>query len=181
MTWMQTATGRKVDFLKPDPASIAIEDIVHALSRICRFTGHTREFYSVAQHSLWVERRVRLLGGSHAEQRAALLHDATEAYVNDLSAPLKALLPSYREVEQRIWQAICERFDLPPRLPAVVKRADLEALMLERRDLLGEPLESWGPELEGIPLAGLGSVRAQQHADWVREDFRTAAYRLGLS
>lgn len=94
-------SGNLVDLVAPDPATICIEDIAHALSHLCRFTGHVKRFMSVAEHSCNVAadlpREVRLAG---------LLHDSAEAYLGDVSTPLKALLPAYREMEHKILRTI---------------------------------------------------------------------------
>ncbi|KVO91164.1 metal-dependent phosphohydrolase [Burkholderia ubonensis] len=133
-----TASGRYFDFLSPDPESIVIEDIATALSRICRFTGHTKQFYSVAQHSVLVS---FLVPPEYALQ--GLLHDASEAYLGDVSSPLKQLLPDYKAIEHRVERAILERFGLSfPRHPSI-KAADLTALVTERRWMMPEPAEHY--------------------------------------
>lgn len=158
MSWIITRGGRKVDLINPTAAMIDPTDIAHSLSMQCRFNGHTRSFYSVAQHCYLVADLV-----PHEEQLAGLLHDATEAYVGDMVRPLKEgmrefydahqLVSLFDEVEQRIWLAICDRFDVDPALPASVKHADLVALATEKRDLMPEHPEPW-PCLEGIePIA----------------------------
>ena len=137
LPWIQTYTGRKFDFLNPTVDSVCIEDIAHALSNICRYTGHTKEFYSVAQHSVLAVDNV-----PDEDAFAALLHDATEAYLTDISKPLKNLLPQYCELEDKVYKVIACKFGLPDELPASVKEADLRLLATEKRDLLiGEPAE----------------------------------------
>ena len=54
MDWIQTYSGKKFYPLDPRPEDIDIRDIAHALSLNCRFNGHCRCFYSVAEHSVGV-------------------------------------------------------------------------------------------------------------------------------
>lgn len=142
---IQTASGRYADLLDPQPHHIDIGDIAHALANLCRFGGHTREFYSVAQHSVLAS---RIVPREHA--LTALLHDATEAYVGDMVLPLKDLLPGYRLLEASVWRRIAAHYGLPIVLPGCVKRADLVLLATERRDLMNEQAEPW-PVLENVP------------------------------
>jgi len=138
--WIQTYTGRRFDLVEPRAEDVVVDDLVHALACVNRFTGHARRPYSVAEHSVRV---AALVEPEH--RRAALLHDATEAYCADLARPAKRLpeLAGYRDLEARVWAAIAARFDLPLELPAAVKRADLVALDLERRALLGQEPHPW--------------------------------------
>jgi 5'-deoxynucleotidase YfbR-like HD superfamily hydrolase len=149
-----TKSGKKIDLLQPDPQEFSISDIAHALSHLCRFTGHTRRFYSVAQHSLMVSELV-----PQALAKEALLHDAAEAYIGDVSTPLKILLPEYRSIEERIELAIHQRFQLDfcDDHRTHIKRADIIMLATERRDLfdLQARQERWRL-LDGIePLHNL--------------------------
>lgn len=145
MNWILTHSGRQFDLVNPTAAMISPNDIAHALANLCRFNGHTRNHYSVAQHSLLVS---SLVPAQH--QLVALLHDATEAYIGDMTRPLKALMPQYRATEETIWQAICARFNLDPILPESVIRADLVALATERRDLMPQHPGEWEC-LNGVP------------------------------
>lgn len=90
--YMLTSSGR--DFIPAQlmSADVCITDIVHALSLICRFGGHTSEHYSVAQHSLLVARILAALGASPEVQLAGLMHDAHEAYIGDIPTPIKIAL-----------------------------------------------------------------------------------------
>jgi len=137
---MQTVGGRKFVPDAPDPTAIDIQDIAHALSHVCRFGGHTREPYSVAQHSVLVCDTVATLGGTPDEIRWALLHDASEAYVGDVVWPLKQSehMRGYKIIEANVMRAICERFKLGGTEPAIVKHADLVLLATEKRDLMRE-------------------------------------------
>ena len=157
MTWILTRSGQKFDLANPTAAMVHPADIAHSLSMQCRFNGHTSSFYSVAQHCYLA---ADLVPAEH--QLAAQLHDATEAYVGDLVRPLKegmylyygniGVACVYAATEERVWQAICQRFDLDPILPASVKHADLVALATEKRDLMPEHPEPW-PCLNGITPA----------------------------
>lgn len=138
MTWILTQSGQQLDLLRPNASMIKPADIAHALSRLCRFNGHTRAHYSVAQHSLIVASLVLV-----EHQLVALLRDATEAYIGDMTRPLKALMLEYRYVEDQIWLALCDRFDIQIDLPGCVKQADMVALATERRDLMPEHPGEW--------------------------------------
>lgn len=139
--WIQTRKGTKFDLLSPDPATLDIEEIAHSLSLLCRFTGHTRRFMSVAQHSVIVSELT-----SPESAFDGLMHDATEAYVGDVSRPLKRLLPDYKKIEDGVAAAISLRFGVSDPLPEAVKVADNVSLLWERRDLMSTPPESWSEE-----------------------------------
>lgn len=130
--YMVTWSGRRFYPFDPRPEEVDLDDIAHALAHLCRFAGHTREFYSVAQHSVLVSEAC-----PPEDAFAGLLHDAAEAYVTDLPRPIKhaAALVGYREVEMRVHAAVCERFGLASKLPASVLRADDAVLAAEQRDL----------------------------------------------
>lgn len=140
-----TYTGKTFDYLNPNKEQVCIEDIAHALSNICRFTGHTRKFYSVAQHCVLAS---YLVPFEYALQ--ALMHDATEAYCNDIAKPLKMILRDYQIIETKVEKVIFEKFGLPPALDESVKHADLRMLVTEQRDCLAIESESWLPEVEPL-------------------------------
>lgn len=130
--------GRRFYPLDARPEDIEIRDIAAFLSKVCRYGGHCREFYSVAQHSVLVSHVVPAplaLWG--------LLHDAAEAYIGDLVRPLKIVIPGYKPIEDGIMRAICERFGLSWPAPPEIKHADNIVLATEYRDLMVEP-GSWG-------------------------------------
>lgn len=126
-----TANGDYFDLLAPEQQHFDISVIASALSKLCRFTGHVRHFYSVAQHSVLV---AHALPPELALQ--GLLHDAAEAYLGDVAAPLKALLHSYQALERHVEAALLRHFGLPAVLDPEVKRMDLVLLATEKRDLM---------------------------------------------
>ncbi|WP_131193703.1 metal-dependent phosphohydrolase [Lichenihabitans psoromatis] len=133
-----TASGRYFDFERPDLSDIRIEDIATGLSNICRFAGQTSAFYSVAQHCVLASHIVPA-----ADAFAALMHDAAEAFLGDVTSPLKQLLPDYRAIETRVEAAIAVRFGLTLPWPESVKVADLRLLRTERRDLMSGAGGEW--------------------------------------
>ncbi|OWW18430.1 metal-dependent phosphohydrolase [Noviherbaspirillum denitrificans] len=145
-----TYSGRYVNLLKPDPTTIHITDIAHALSQINRFGGHTRRFYSVAQHCVLASHLVPLKYRLHA-----LLHDAAEAYFGDMVQPLKRLDGSaqYRTWESMMQAEIFDRFGLgmeqSDECKACIQEADLIMLATERRDLMPPDATPWAI-LEGV-------------------------------
>lgn len=125
--YMITTSGNLINLYDPDPSLIEIEDIAGSLSKLCRWGGNIPEFYSVAQHSC----HVVSLAPRHL-RFAALMHDAPEAYAGDVIRPIKSLLAiSYFEIEERLKQAVCERFNLHADLLEGVKQYDNEALDME--------------------------------------------------
>lgn len=161
--WMQTFTGRQFWPLDPRPEDVDILDIAHALSHLCRFAGHVRQFYSVADHCVRVSRCAPF--GDRMVALGALLHDATEAYVVDVPRPLKRFLPGYKEIEAGVARAIEQRFDLETGIldHASVKHWDEALLATEARDLMGgESAGKWS--LRAMPLPGVIVPRTSEEA-----------------
>jgi 5'-deoxynucleotidase YfbR-like HD superfamily hydrolase len=146
----QLFSGKPFYPLDPRPRDICIEDIAHALSRICRFGGHCKQFYSVAQHSVMVSLIV-------PKQFAleGLLHDAAEAYVGDMVKPLKNTMPDFEHAEFLIYAAVAAKFNVPPNISREVKQADHVMLATEARDLMHAEHPTWHKWISHItPLAG---------------------------
>jgi hypothetical protein len=147
--FIETFSGRRIEPLNPKPEQICIEDIAHALSLQCRFTGHVRKHYSVGEHSI----RVALLSAGctnklghipawdYKSRRTALwglLHDASEAYLCDIASPVKhqPAFALYREAEARLETIIFEKFGLFGPRPSCIKQADAILCRTEGRDLM---------------------------------------------
>jgi hypothetical protein len=148
--YLQTVSGRFVNPFEPDPEQLDIADIGRALANICRFGGHARSFYSVAQHSVIVSELVEQRGGDVEDTFAALMHDATEAYLGDMPHPIKHRSPlgaAFRAAEKELEQVIAARFAIKPDVPEI-KKVDRALLATERRAFSGE---NWHwPELDGV-------------------------------
>ena len=163
---MQTFTGRQFWPLDPRADEVDIIDIAHALSQLCRFGGHTRTFYSVAEHC------VRVSIACHpTDALAGLLHDAAEAYVVDVPRPIKRNLIGYREIEGAVHRAICERFNIDYGMPGSVHVADNQLLATEARDLMSLPPNAWAPMPPPLShvIVPLPAPRAK---DWFLARFR---------
>ena len=163
-----THRGNFVDPFQPKMNTYHIWDIAHSLAHICRWNGHCRDFYSVAQHSV---RLYDALPENAPEdlRRRILLHDASEAYLTDLPTPIKKAFPGYKTAEIALSLELYEYFSLPavhPEHDAIVERMDkvlagVEAAQLGLRPdlwilgeadyslictLAGEAPRCWTPE-----------------------------------
>jgi hypothetical protein len=150
--YIQTVNGRAFDFTDMSDNVLDIYEIGTALSKLCRYTGHCNRFYSVAQHSILVS---HLVPPEIALE--GLLHDAAEAYLGDVSSPLKQLLPEYQQIESRVEDWFIDTSQINIHIEGV-KKADLEALALEKlyllpnRDDLWEVLQGVEVRMEHAPL-----------------------------
>lgn len=140
--WAQTFTGKQFWPLDPQTEDINIKDIAHGLSNQCRFNGHSKEFYSVAQHCILVSKITK-----SDQSLAALLHDASEAYIGDIVSPLKRFLPKeFKEIEVKIEEIINKKFNITNIDHNHIKNADKIALVTEMRDVMGPPPKKWNEE-----------------------------------
>ena len=110
MSYITTVTGKHFYPLNPNQQDIDIEDIAHALSLICRANGHFKHFYSVAQHSIACAGEAIERGYSLEVILGCLLHDASEAYLCDVTRPVKKHIPAYLQAEERLQGVIWEHF-----------------------------------------------------------------------
>ena len=110
MSEILTFTKKMFNPLQPDVELIDIRDIAHALSFLCRANGHFATFHSVAQHSLECQQEAKMRGLSKRLQLACLLHDASEAYISDVTRPVKAQMPLYLELEAPLQETIWNKY-----------------------------------------------------------------------
>lgn len=160
--WMQTFTGRQFWPLDPRADEVDVVDIAHSLGYQCRYGGHSRRFYSVAEHCILMS----MFMPTRELALYALLHDAAEAYVVDVPRPLKRHLRGYAQIEDMVLSVILEKFGVPYerhemplgqhrliRFPSEVTEADNRILMDERAQLLSPPPAPWALELEPLGVA----------------------------
>lgn len=161
--WIETSLGDKFWYTSEGVEGIEPEAIAHSLANICRYSGHSRFFYSVAEHSVNVARllpRHKRLWG--------LLHDAGEAFLMDIPSPAKQLLPDYKYLEGQIMSRIAKRFNLPDLFwrDEEIKRCDWAQLKEEAAVLLPSGGKEWffPPDLvEGTPPVGLFPANAKHY------------------
>lgn len=139
--YIETRSGIHFHFLDPKPEEINIADIGFALANQCRFNGHCHRFYSVAEHSVLVASLV-----PEEYKLAALLHDASEAYLSDIPSPIKQYLKEYKEMERNVQVTIDEKFNTlisDDEYLSIIKKADLQQLCTEAYNLLPSRGEDW--------------------------------------
>ena len=145
--YMMTRSGRRFYFAAPDPSpdAIILSDIDFALRHLNRFTGHVGP-YNVATHSVNVLHCAIDLGASHETARRALMHDAHEAFVGDISSPLKmAIGPAFAEIDQRAAAAVEQRFDLRGDTD-IVHWADRMVTHAEALHFMGDAAKVWATD-----------------------------------
>lgn len=185
--WIQTALGYRYDLFDPSVVDFRPMEIAHALSNVCRFSGHCAEFYSVAEHSVRVSFRCEELARDRCpafpkhstpceicetiikdSARWGLLHDAAEAFIHDVNRPLKhsPLMAGYRELEARTMKLIAERFELGPE-PPEVHVADNDLLLTETRDIMSPRHPDWDEPVATLKAQGSRELDHVQIACWV--------------
>ena len=165
MSYITTYTGKHFDPIQPEPGLFDLTDISHALSLLCRGNGHMKHFYSVAQHSIACAEEAKARGYSARVQLGCLLHDASEAYLSDVTRPVKKDLDYYLKVEallqDRLWA-----FFIPGRVLSEEERGqifEIDDAMLswEFKELMAEELEDGWKQLKTAPdcsFAGMEDV-----------------------
>ena len=144
-THMELASGGYLDLAAPDPAVITLDDVARGLSHTCRYQGHTRRFYSVAEHAVLVSVRLMLLGATPRVQMAGLHHDDAEAFVGDNTRPMKQMVPDLRTLEDEVFAAVCAALGIVdlPFWDEAIKEADNWALAAEAYHLLPSRGQGW--------------------------------------
>lgn len=153
--FIETYTNKQYHFLNPSVDEICIEDIAQALSMSCRYSGHVKSFYSVAEHSCIVSDKILELTCDRQLAFDALLHDASEAYLNDIPRPIKPHLKNYSDIEALSEKCIQDSLgcrpmnDLIASIDKNIVRDEAEQLFLS--------VPSWVKDFTsvGVKVAGL--------------------------
>ena len=157
MSSIKTYTGVMFDPVHPESERIDILDVAHALSMLCRANGHFKSFYSVGQHCINCAREAKARGYSERVQLACLLHDASEAYLSDVTRPVKQELPKYLEIEKPLQEAIWRKYleeELTEEESSRVFEIDDAMLYDEFKKLMDTRLAEEEPELKSEPEFG---------------------------
>jgi len=175
-SYILTFKGEKFTPLNPDPMQIHIEDIAHALSLMCRANGHIDYFFSVAQHSMNCAIEAKARGYSAHMQLACLIHDASEAYISDITRPVKQYLLDYKLIERRLQDTIYKRFlgtVLNEEESELVQAVDNDMLMCELNALMRT-----NKVFNKVPkLFSNASFKYKSHAD-AEKDFLRVYYGI---
>jgi len=129
---IMTNSGIYINVFETTPDMISVYDIAHVLAWLPRFGGHLNRHYSVAQHSVLCARRAKTL----TDKRAALMHDASEAYLLDMPTPIKAQLLEYKKYEKRLLSVIFLKYNIAEPLSPIVKEIDNDMLVFEWENLV---------------------------------------------
>ena len=149
-----TFSKRQFDPASPGPEDIVIQDIAHALSFMVRANGHFPVFYSVGQQCIHCCEEAAARGCTRREQLACLLHDASEAYLADITRPVKQHLERYREIEQRLQDCIFQKYlgVLSDEEKKLWRKLDDTLLYYEFNCLMGEKLQAHPEALISHPI-----------------------------
>lgn len=164
-----TYTGVEFFPLAPRYEDIWVDDLAHALSLNCRYNGHCLEHYSVAQHSVLVSQFLHDLAGMDRQlevEKWGLMHDAAEAYISDICAPIKPWIVGYKEMEEQLQYAVSQRFGLSWPTPEIVKYADKAVFGAELTSGIMPPCPWWELDPEhpnaAIDIKPLGPKEAEE-------------------
>jgi len=187
--WMEVASGTRFYPLDPRASEVHLSDVASSLAKQCRYNGHTRFFYSVAEHSVlmadWLFREY----GDPLLAYQGLMHDAPEAYLGDMVRPLKRNMPAFVAAELPVWQTIVEAFPVlrrkglsqdlaapgPYGLDARVHQADNRILVDERAQVMRPSSNPWGIDhLEplGVTIEGWHPGDAESNFLFAEEEYR---------
>ena len=149
--WIELVSGKQFYFGAPTDDMIQVEDVAYALSYLCRYNGHTKRHYSVAEHCVLMADWVKRHGGGPRECLTALHHDDAEYIIGDLARPVKNKIPQFKELETLLDEAIAKKFGTIYPFPDWLKELDARILRDERTAIMNPSDNEWGTdELEPL-------------------------------
>lgn len=167
MGQIKTFTGIMFDPAAPEYDKINATDIAHSLSMLCRANGHFKTFYSVGQHCINCAREAAARGLSRRIQLGCLLHDGSEAYLSDVTRPVKEVLPKYLEIEAPLQEVIWAKW-IPQTLTEAERKEifTIDDIMLlhEFRNLMDTDLAPEIPPLSGNAVFAFMGFRETKEA-----------------
>jgi uncharacterized protein len=146
-----TYSGQRFDVLNPQIDKINILDIAHACANTCRYSGQGK-FYSVGQHSVLIADYILKQTSYKALGLAALLHDASEAYLTDVPSPFKSALVGYKEIESKVLETVFRKFNLRYPYDPLIKTIDTRIRFDEKKWLMPDDGVLWNNENDFTPL-----------------------------
>lgn len=167
MSRIMTCSHKMFDPLNPEIELIDIADIAHSLSMLCRANGHFRSFYSVGMHCINCAQEAMARGYSRKVQLACLLHDGSEAYLSDVTRPVKEEIPRYKEIEDPLQDVIWQKFlgeALTEEEYRQVFLIDDDILENEFPALMGAKLKETVPVLQSDPQFQFESFQKTEQA-----------------
>lgn len=156
--YIATFSGRQIDLGDVKPGDIDIIDIAVGLGQQCRYTGQVWPFYSIAEHSVLVARHMPA-GATRHQRLQALLHDAPEYLLNDLTRPTKRRVSGYEQLEDHVMYAVDRAYSLNYEAQdwANIKHIDNLITIPERRKFIPRlPTEAYG---RGVNEAEIPDVK----------------------
>jgi hypothetical protein len=170
--WMLTGTGKAFYPLDPRADELDIIDIAHALSMQCRYGGHSKRFYSVAEHCV-----LMATAAPEPLKLAALMHDGSEGYLQDVIRPVKVHLTNYLSIEDKLMRVIADRFGFAWPLVPEIKVLDERMLGAEREQAVIFPKgKAWS---QWKPVEPLDVTLRFWAPDAAFHEFMAAFYRYG--
>jgi hypothetical protein len=133
---IRTYTGQYLNFLDPQPEQITIEAIAIGLARTARFAGQSKNFYSVASHSIMVSDRIWEITQDKGMALMGLLHDASEAFLGDMPGTIKHVLTGYKLLEEKLMRVIFKKYNLDYTLMAGIKPTDKLVMCIEYETII---------------------------------------------
>lgn len=143
--WLETVTGKRFDCFSDNPVYETL-DWVWGCARACRYNGQlkdTVDFYSVAEHQVHMATWARKQGFTDRVVRTIAMHDAQEGLIGDIIRPLKRILPTFEQIEDRLCKSMAERYDLIYPYPQIVKELDNRIIVDERAQIMSNSGNKW--------------------------------------